>query len=108
MDDIKKDTLALLDKQISENDIVLYMKGTPEQPRCGFSAKVVELLSDCDREFVYVDVLESPEIRQYLPTYSDWPTFPQLFIKQELVGGCDIIIDMHASGELQKLIARVA
>lgn len=107
MDEIERETLELIDEQVSKNDIVLYMKGTPEEPRCGFSAKVVNLLADCGEEFAYVDVLDNPDIRQYLPAYSQWPTFPQLFVKQELVGGCDIVTDMHANGELQTLIKSV-
>ena len=90
--------------QIKENKILIYMKGSPYEPKCGFSAKTIQSLIDCGAEFSYVDILENQEIRQTLPNISDWPTFPQVFISGELVGGCDIISEMHESGELQKLI----
>ena len=87
-----------------ENKILSYMKGSPYEPKCGFSAKTIQSLIDCGAEFSYVDILENQEIRQTLPNISDWPTFPQVFVSGELVGGCDIISEMHESGELQKLI----
>ena len=90
--------------QIKENKILIYMKGSPYEPKCGFSAKTIQSLIDCGAEFSYVDILENQEIRQTLPNISDWPTFPQVFVRGELVGGCDIISEMHESGELQKLI----
>ena len=90
--------------QIKENKILIYMKGSPYEPKCGFSAKTIQSLIDCGAEFSYVDILEIQEIRQTLPNISDWPTFPQVFVSGELVGGCDIISEMHESGELQKLI----
>ena len=90
--------------QIKENKILIYMKGSPYEPKCGFSAKTIQSLIDCGAEFSYVDILENQEIRQILPNISDWPTFPQVFVSGELVGGCDIISEMHESGELQKLI----
>ena len=90
--------------QIKENKILIYMKGSPYEPKCGFSAKTIQSLIDCGAEFSYVDILENQEIRQTLPNISDWPTFPQVFVSGELVGGCDIISEMHDSGELQKLI----
>jgi len=90
--------------QIKENKILIYMKGSPYEPKCGFSAKTIQSLIDCGAEFSYVDILENQEIRQTLPNISDWPTFPQVFVSGELVGGCDIITEMHESGELQKLI----
>ena len=88
-----------LREQIKENNILIYMKGTPYEPRCGFSARTVQILIECDSEFSYVDV-----VRTTLPKVSDWPTFPQVFIKGELIGGADIIAQMHESGELKKLI----
>jgi len=91
--------------QIKENKILIYMKGSPYEPKCGFSAKTIQSLIDCGAEFSYVDILENQEIRQTLPNISDWPTFPQVFVSGELVGGCDIISEMHESGELQKLIS---
>lgn len=90
--------------QIKENKILIYMKGSPYEPKCGFSAKTIQSLIDCGAEFSYVDILENQEIRQTLPIISDWPTFPQVFVSGELVGGCDIISEMHESGDLQKLI----
>ena len=90
--------------QIKENKILIYMKGSPYEPKCGFSAKTIQSLIDCGAEFSYVDILENQEIRQTLPNISDWPTFPQVFVSGELIGGCDIISEMHESGELQKLI----
>ena len=90
--------------QIKENKILIYMKGSPYEPKCGFSAKTIQSLIDCGAEFSYVDILENQEIRQTLPNISDWPTFPQVFVSGELVGGCDIISEMHETGELQKLI----
>ena len=90
--------------QIDGNEILLYMKGSPEQPQCGFSAQVTQILMSCGKRFAYVDVLSNPEIRQNLPSVSNWPTFPQLFVEGELVGGCDIITEMHEKGELQPLL----
>ena len=90
--------------QIKDNKILIYMKGSPYEPKCGFSARTIQSLIDCGAEFSYVDILENQEIRQTLPNISDWPTFPQVFVSGELVGGCDIISEMHESGELQKLI----
>ena len=93
-----------LNEQIKENDILIYMKGTPYEPKCGFSARTVQALIECESQFSYVDVLENNDARVALPKVSDWPTFPQVFIKGELVGGADIIAQMHESGELKKLI----
>ena len=90
--------------QIDGNEILLYMKGSPEQPQCGFSAQVTQILMSCGKRFAYVDVLSNPEIRHNLPSVSNWPTFPQLFVEGELVGGCDIITEMHEKGELQPLL----
>src|SRR5262249_35742392 len=96
--------LEKIKQDISSNDVVLYMKGTKVQPQCGFSAMVVQILGMNGVEFKDVDVIADPEIRATLPEYSDWPTFPQLFIKGELVGGCDIVREMQQSGELQQLL----
>ena len=93
-----------LQKQIAETPILLYMKGTPYEPKCGFSAKTVQCLVYCESEFAYVDILEDPDVRATLPSVSDWPTFPQLFVNGELVGGCDIISEMYLSGELKTLL----
>jgi monothiol glutaredoxin len=93
-----------LKQQIKENDILIYMKGTPYEPQCGFSAKTVQTLIECGAKFSYVDVIENNDVRTTLPSVSDWPTFPQVFIKGELIGGADIITQMHESGDLQKVI----
>ena len=93
-----------LKQQIKENPILIYMKGTPYEPRCGFSAKTVQVLIDCGAQFAFVDILENQEVRATLPSVSDWPTFPQVFVSGELVGGCDIVTQMHESGELKKII----
>ena len=95
-------------EQIKENQILLYMKGSPYEPKCGFSAKTVQALIDCGAEFSYVDILDNQDIRQTLPSISDWPTFPQLFVKGELIGGCDIVTEMHEEGELQAIIKEAA
>ena len=96
-----------LREQIKENSILIYMKGTPYEPKCGFSARTVQTLIDCESLFSYVDVLENDDVRASLPKVSDWPTFPQVFINGELVGGADIIAQMHETGELKKLIDSV-
>ena len=93
-----------LKPQIKENPVLIYMKGTRYEPRCGFSSKTVQILIDCGAQFSFVDILENQEIRAKLPSVSDWPTFPQVFISGELIGGCDIVSQMHESGELQKII----
>ena len=94
--------------QIKDNPILIYMKGSPYEPQCGFSARTVQALIECEAEFSYVDVLSNPDVRQNLPIVSEWPTFPQLYIGGELVGGCDIVTQLHASGDLKKLVDSVA
>lgn len=101
------DTIDKIKKQIESNDVILYMKGSPEAPQCGFSAQVVKLLSACGKPFAFVDVLANPDIRATLPQVANWPTFPQLYIKGELVGGCDIVTGMYEKGELQTLLDMV-
>jgi len=95
-------------EQIEENSILLYMKGTPQQPQCGFSAKTVQALMACGERFAYINILDNPEIRENLKTFSNWPTFPQLYVKGELVGGCDIVTEMYESGELKELVSSAA
>lgn len=95
-------------EQIASNPILLYMKGSPDQPQCGFSAQATQVLMACGQRFAYIDILANPEIRANLPEVSDWPTFPQLFIDGDLVGGCDIIVEMYQSGELQPMINEAA
>ena len=99
--------VAEINKQIKENKIILYMKGTPSLPQCGFSAQAVNKLRSCGQKFAFVNILENPDIRAILPTVHDWPTFPQLYIDGELIGGCDIICEMHDDGELQQLISEL-
>ena len=94
-------------QQIADHHILIYMKGSPDQPRCGFSAQASQALMACGKPFAFIDILSNPEIRAQLPQYSEWPTFPQLFVQGELVGGCDIITEMYQSGELQTLINEV-
>ena len=91
--------------QIKENKVLLFMKGSPYQPQCGFSAKVAQILFSYDVEFSYIDVLEFPEVRANLPKISEWPTFPQLFVDGELVGGCDIISELHENEELAEVLS---
>ena len=98
------DTIETIKGQLSGNDVILYMKGTPQAPQCGFSARSVQALMSCGERFAFVNILEHPEIREQLKVYSNWPTFPQLYVKGELVGGCDIITEMFDNGELQPLI----
>ena len=89
---------------IDENPVILFMKGTPDQPMCGFSARTVAILQSVGRPFAAVNILPDPRIRQELSAVSDWPTIPQLFIEGELVGGCDIVTEMYESGELQQAL----
>ncbi len=91
---------------ISENPVILFMKGTPEAPACGFSARTVAVLEAVDQPFAAVNILPDPAIRQELSALSGWPTIPQLFVDGELVGGCDIIMDMFETGELQQLLGK--
>ncbi|HYG91514.1 MAG TPA: Grx4 family monothiol glutaredoxin [Azospirillum sp.] len=91
-------------QDISSNDVVLYMKGTPVFPQCGFSAAVVQVLSHVGVKFKGIDILSDPGLRQGLKEFSNWPTFPQLYVKGELVGGCDIVREMYENGELQQLL----
>lgn len=95
-------------QQIKDNPVILYMKGTPEQPQCGFSARAVQILESCHIDFSSVDILANPEIRRQLPLYANWPTFPQLYIRGELVGGSDIMTELYESGELQTMLNPVS
>jgi monothiol glutaredoxin len=93
-----------IQEAISENRVILFMKGTPEAPACGFSARTVAILQSLGTEFAAVDILPDPRIRQELSALSNWPTIPQLFVDSELVGGCDIVTEMYESGELQQAL----
>ena len=98
------DIIDTIKAQIEDNSILLYMKGSPNQPQCGFSARTVQALMACGERFAYVDILSDPDVRANLPKYANWPTFPQLWVGGELIGGCDIIEEMAGTGELQTLI----
>lgn len=93
-----------ISEAITENDVILFMKGTPEQPACGFSARTVGVMQALDVSFASVDILPDPRIRQELSALSQWPTIPQLFVNGELVGGCDIVMEMYENGELADLV----
>ena len=93
-----------IQQDISDNDVVLYMKGTPVFPKCGFSAAVVQVLSDLGVKFKGIDVLTDPSLRQGIKEFSSWPTIPQLYVKGEFVGGCNIVREMASSGELRELL----
>ena len=98
------DVLERIKQQVTENPVVLYMKGTPTLPQCGFSSRTADALKACGQEFTYVNVLADPEIFENLPRYADWPTFPQLYIKGDLVGGCDITLELYQRGELKPMV----
>ena len=98
------DIMERIQSLLDQHRIVLFMKGTPQFPQCGFSMRTAQALSACGVPFHSVDVLAEPDFRQNLPRFSNWPTFPQVFIGGELVGGCDIVLDLYQSGELQKLV----
>lgn len=95
-------------KQLEGYPILLYMKGTPDFPQCGFSAKTVAALRAVNANFAYVNIFEDPEIREGLKSYSNWPTFPQLYVNGELIGGCDITMELYESGELQELVEQAS
>ena len=103
-DEIRQEVLGA----IEQNRIMLFMKGTPEMPRCGFSMQTVACLQDAGANFAAMDILPDPRIRQQLSAQSGWPTIPQLFIDGELVGGCDIVTELYQSGELAKMVAPAA
>ena len=96
--------LDRIKKQVEENPVMIYMKGTPDMPMCGFSSRTVDVLKQCGKEFAYVNVILDSEIMQELPNFKNWPTFPQVYIKGELIGGCDITLQLFESGELKKMI----
>ena len=102
------DTIDVIKDQITSNNILLYMKGTPKFPQCGFSSQAVQALMACGERFAFVNILEHPDIRAELPKYANWPTFPQLWINGELVGGCDIIVEMSQTGELTEMVVAAA
>lgn len=91
-------------KQIQDNPVIIYMKGTPQLPQCGFSSRAAAALKQCGKEFAYVNILIDREAFQHLREFSNWPTFPQIFINGELVGGCDIVLELFEKGELQSMV----
>lgn len=98
------DTVERIKSQIQNNDMLLYMKGNPQFPQCGFSAQVAKILELCSANYTYVNILEHQDIRSTLPQVAQWPTFPQLYIKGELIGGCDIVTELYESDDLAKQI----
>lgn len=98
------DTVEKIKQQIAENRILLYMKGSPKMPQCGFSSRAAQCIEACGVPYATVDVIANPDIRQTLPQIANWPTFPQLYVNGELIGGCDIMTEMFESGELKELL----
>jgi monothiol glutaredoxin len=98
------DTLERIKQLVTENPIIIFMKGSPDFPQCGFSARAVQALNACGISYAHVNIYENEEIYRALPKYANWPTFPQLFVKGELVGGCDITLDLFQTGELKKML----
>lgn len=96
-----------IQEQINNNPLLIYMKGTPDIPMCGFSAKAVAILKSYNIPFEHVNILDNPEIRATLPKMANWPTFPQIYVNGELIGGCDILVELHESGELKDILATV-
>ena len=94
-------------EQLESNPVILYMKGTPDFPQCGFSGQTVQVLDACHAKYAFVNIFEDPELRESLKAYSHWPTYPQLYIKGELIGGCDIVIDLYKKGTLVDLLTAV-
>ena len=94
----------LIKNEIEKNDVCLFMKGTPDAPQCGFSMAVTNILKVLDINFKSVNVLENQKLREGIKVYSDWPTIPQLYVKNEFVGGCDIVKEMYENGELKKIL----
>jgi monothiol glutaredoxin len=98
------DAIQRIKDHIASAPVVLFMKGTPDFPQCGFSAQTAAALKACNARFNHVNIFEDPELRENLKSFSNWPTFPQLYVKGELIGGCDITLDMFRSGELKELL----
>jgi len=99
-------TLDTIKQQIAEHAVILYMKGNPQFPQCGFSARAVDILTKYNKPFAFVNILDHPDIRSELPKYANWPTFPQLWIQGELIGGSDIIMEMAQAGELEPMVIK--
>lgn len=101
------DTIERIKRQIANHPVLVYMKGSPDFPMCGFSGRVAQILGGLNTKYAYVNILENPDIRAALPGYAKWPTFPQLYIKGELIGGCDIVSELQQKGELKPLLEAV-
>lgn len=102
------DVMDRIREQVASNPVIIFMKGTPQFPQCGFSARAVEALKSCGEKFAYVNVLADPEVFESLPRFANWPTFPQVYIDGELVGGCDITLELKANGELETMVKAAA
>ena len=102
------EVIEFIKQQVEENPVVIFMKGTPDFPQCGFSARAAQALSACGEKFAAVNIFENPEVHRNLPAYSNWPTFPQIFIDGQLVGGCDITLELFQRGDLQKMVKAAA
>lgn len=100
------DVLDRIKQQVTSAPIIIYMKGSPQSPRCGYSNRAAQVLQACDVPFSYVDVLADAEIFQNLPRYANWPTFPQIYVNGEFIGGCDIVVEMYQKGELKPLLEK--
>ena len=98
------DVKTRIEEQLKSHDILLYMKGTPDFPQCGFSGQTIAALNSIGQPYAFVNIFEDQEVREGLKEYSNWPTFPQLYVKGELIGGCDIVMEMFHSGELKELL----
>lgn len=99
------DVMERIDKAVKENPVIIFMKGTPKLPSCGFSSRASEALTKTETGYSYINILEDPEIFENLPRYADWPTFPQTYIDGELIGGCDITLELFQNGELKTMCA---
>ncbi len=100
------DVMDRIDSVVKDNPVVIFMKGTPQIRQCGYSSRTAQALTACGREFAHVNVLADPEIFQNLPRYANWPTFPQVYIDGELIGGCDITMELYQKGDLQKMVQK--
>lgn len=102
------DVMERIRQQVESNPILIYMKGTPQFPQCGFSSRAAQALQACNVDFAYVNVLADPEVFENLPRFANWPTFPQIYIEGELIGGCDITLELFQKGDLQKMTEKAA
>jgi monothiol glutaredoxin len=100
------DILERIKEQVTTNPIIIYMKGTPKMPQCGFSSRAAQALQACGVPFAYVNVLADQEIFENLPRFANWPTFPQIYVKGELIGGCDITLELYQKGELKPMLEK--